>query len=205
MINRYLGYLKSFLVASILLTAITACTKEQVIHIQANKSPGSMVIDLAKTVTLADTIAQNARARVIYVSETHNAYEDHLMQLEVLKAMHAQPGNLAIGVEWFQWPFQEHLDAYLTGSISETEMLVKTEYFDRWRFDYRLYRPIIEYAKIRETFGKPLSKKDCEGLLDDYYDERGWDVQTGIPREETLVEIGLEDVAIGLKKGGHIN
>jgi aldehyde:ferredoxin oxidoreductase len=38
--------------------------------------------------------------------------------------------------------------------------------------------------------------------LDDYYDERGWDIKTGIPTEETLLELGLEDVAKDLKKRG---
>jgi uncharacterized iron-regulated protein len=84
---------------------------------------------------------------VVYVGETHTAYEDHLLQLEILKGMQAQQGNLAIGVEWFQWPFQEHLDAYLAGEITEAGMLDKTGYYERWRFDYRLYRPILAYAR----------------------------------------------------------
>lgn len=145
--NRCMENLKSFLIIPLLLPTLVACAKEQVINTQVKEAPGPIVIDLAKTATLADTIAQNTHARVIYVGETHTAYEDHLMQLETLKAMHAQPGNLAVGVEWFQWPFQEHLDAYLNGHISEKEMLANTGYFDRWAFDYRLYRPIIEYAK----------------------------------------------------------
>lgn len=55
--------------------------------------------------------------------------------------------KLAIGVEWFQQPYQKHLDAYVAGEISEEEMLHLTEYFGRWRYDYRLYRPIIQYAR----------------------------------------------------------
>lgn len=55
-----------------------------------------------------------------------------------------------------------------------------------------------------DYFGNRLSKEDCERLLDDYYDERGWDIKTGIPKEETLQELGLEDVARDLKKRGFI-
>jgi aldehyde:ferredoxin oxidoreductase len=51
-----------------------------------------------------------------------------------------------------------------------------------------------------DYFGTPLSRQDCEKLLDDYYDERGWDIQTGIPTAKTLIECGLEDVAEDLKK-----
>jgi aldehyde:ferredoxin oxidoreductase len=55
-----------------------------------------------------------------------------------------------------------------------------------------------------DYFGTPLSRKDCEKLLDDYYDERGWDIETGIPTEKTLKDFGLEDVAKDLKKKGFI-
>jgi aldehyde:ferredoxin oxidoreductase len=55
-----------------------------------------------------------------------------------------------------------------------------------------------------DYFGSPLSKEDCEKLLDDYYDERGWDIETGMPTKETLVETGLKDVAEDLKKRGFI-
>ena len=34
-----------------------------------------------------------------------------------------------------------------------------------------------------------------EGLLDNYYDEKGWDIKTGIPTREKLSELGLESVA----------
>jgi aldehyde:ferredoxin oxidoreductase len=55
-----------------------------------------------------------------------------------------------------------------------------------------------------DYFGTPLSKEDCEKLLDDYYDERGWDMETGIPTEKTLIKTGLEDVAKDLRKRGFI-
>jgi aldehyde:ferredoxin oxidoreductase len=41
-------------------------------------------------------------------------------------------------------------------------------------------------------------------MLDDYYDERGWDMQTGIPREKTLIDLGLKDVAADLRLRGLI-
>jgi len=53
-----------------------------------------------------------------------------------------------------------------------------------------------------DYFGKPLSREACEALLDDYYDERGWDVETGIPEKKTLVELGLEDAAGDLENRG---
>ncbi len=43
--------------------------------------------------------------------------------------------------------------------------------------------------------GAILDRKEFEGMKDDYYKLRGWDIETGIPTREKLVELGLEDVA----------
>lgn len=86
-------------------------------------------------------------SRVVFVGETHTQYEHHLVQLALLRALHQQDPRLAVGVEWFQQDLQRPLDDYMAGRIGEAEMLQKTEYYERWRYDYRLYRPIVEYAK----------------------------------------------------------
>lgn len=107
----------------------------------------TIVVDTARSATLPELMTKLRSERVIYVGETHTAFADHLLQLEVLRAMAARPEGLAIGVEWFQKPFQSVLDDYTAGKIDEAEMLRRTGYYERWRFDYRLYRPIIRFAR----------------------------------------------------------
>lgn len=102
------------------------------------------VIDTAHAPPLNRVLPGLLRGRLIYVPETHTRNADHLLQLDVLKAL--PPTQTALGVEWFQARFQPALDDYAAGRIGEAEMLRRTGYFDRWRFDYRLYRPIIRYA-----------------------------------------------------------
>lgn len=106
-----------------------------------------IVVETQKSATLPELAEQLADERLVYVGETHTAYADHLMQLEVLRGMASRPQGLALGVEWFQSRFQPVLDDYLAGRIDEAEMLRRSEYYDRWRFDYRLYRPIIRFAR----------------------------------------------------------
>ena len=146
-----MDYLKPALIFTLLLVAVLVYAEKAQEHNRGKPDP--IVIDLEKTATLSTLMESLAQERVVYIGETHTAYEDHLLQLEILKGMQAQQGNLAIGLEWFQWPFQEHLDAYLAGEIPEAEMLDKTGYYERWRFDYRLYRPIVAYAREK---GIPL-------------------------------------------------
>ncbi len=38
---------------------------------------------------------------------------------------------------------------------------------------------------------KTMTKEDVDQLLDDYYEERGWDVSTGVPQPEKLNQLGL--------------
>ncbi len=47
--------------------------------------------------------------------------------------------------------------------------------------------------------GNRLDREDFEKLKDEYYTLRGWDVAGGLPTEDKLRELGLEDVAEDLK------
>lgn len=108
-----------------------------------------IVVETAKSATLPELASRLQAERLVYVGETHTAYADHLLQLEVLRSMAGRPGPLAVGVEWFQARFQPVLDDYLAGRIDEAEFLQRSEYYSRWRFDYRMYRPIVQFAKER--------------------------------------------------------
>ena len=105
------------------------------------------VVNLKQTRSLAQIVDQLANARAVYVGETHTRYDHHLVQLQILKHLYQKSPNVALGVEWFQQPFQQHLDDYIAGRITEQEMLHLTDYFNRWNYDYRLYQPIINYAR----------------------------------------------------------
>nr|HID58385.1 hypothetical protein [Desulfobacterales bacterium] len=54
---------------------------------------------------------------------------------------------------------------------------------------------LMDYYKTRE-----LSREDVQKLLDNYYQERGWEVDSGIPSEEKLQELGLHQVSAALNK-----
>ena len=107
----------------------------------------TLVVDLANLTNLETLIPRLADRRVVFVGEAHDRYEDHLNQLAIIRGMHQRGADLAIGMEMFQQPFQAALDAYIAGEIDEDEMLRRTDYFERWRFDYRLYRPILRFAR----------------------------------------------------------
>ncbi|MDF1530466.1 MAG: ChaN family lipoprotein, partial [Sedimenticola sp.] len=103
------------------------------------------VLDLRQTTNIESLIPSLRDNRVVYIGETHDNYSHHNAQFEIIAALKAQGADLAIGMEMFQRPFQKYLDDYIAGTITETEMLRKTEWYDRWVYDYRYYRPILNF------------------------------------------------------------
>lgn len=67
-----------------------------------------------------------------------------------------------------------------------------------------LLRPIKtpdgEQALTDYYHKKVYTSADLEEILDEYYEERGWDVKKGIPTAEKLRDLGLEDFANALSK-----
>ena len=110
-------------------------------------SPATKVLDVSSLGEIGGLIDELADDRVVFIGESHDRYEDHLSQLAIIQGLHERGNPVAIGMEFFQQPFQDKLDAYVAGELSEEALLRETEYFERWRFDYRLYRPILRYAR----------------------------------------------------------
>jgi len=104
-------------------------------------------VDMDAALRLDSLAAQLATKRVVFIGETHDRYDHHLNQLEIIRRLHELDPKMAIGVEYFQQPFQQPVDDYIAGRISENEFLRATEYYTRWGYAYRLYAPIFRYAR----------------------------------------------------------
>lgn len=115
--------------------------------------------------------------RVIYIGEHHDRFSHHMAQLRVIQGLDRLDRRLAVGMEMFQRPFQDVLDRYLDGQIDEKTFLKESEYLKRWRYDYHLYRPIIEYCKehgipilalnLPAEISKKVARKGLESLSDE--------------------------------------
>lgn len=150
------------------------------------------VVEVAALPSLRELIARLADRRVVFVGERHDRYEDHLNQLEVIEGLHRNGKDLAIGMEAFQQPFQGHLDDYVAGRISEEEMLCRTEYFTRWRYDYRLYRPILRFARAQ---GIPVIALNLASELTEKVGDVGLDGLSQAERARLPSRIDRQDPA----------
>jgi uncharacterized iron-regulated protein len=105
------------------------------------------VLNLDAPAALDTLIPQLAAKWVVFVGETHDRYDHHLNQLEIIRRLHQIEPNLAIGVEYFQQRFQPQVDDYIAGKTTENEFLKGVQYFESWGYDYRLYAPIFRFAR----------------------------------------------------------
>ena len=131
-------------------------------------------IALSSISSLSTIIPQLARYKAVLVGESHTTYGDHLNQLAIIKNLYRHWGKMAIGLEFVQYPYQQALDDYIAGKITEKQMLHQTHWYDRWRYDFRLYRPIFNYAKQQQIplvalntpreITKRISEVGIEGL-----------------------------------------
>jgi len=131
----------------------------------------------AKTLSLDTVISRVSDKRVVFIGEAHDEYSHHLIQFEIIKKLYRLHGRLVIGMEMFQRPFQEHIDAYIRAETDEETFLKKTEYFTRWKFEYNLYRDILHFARAnsipvvglnldQEIIGR-VSKSGIDSLSDE--------------------------------------
>ncbi len=65
------------------------------------------------------------------------------------------------------------------------------------------FQPLVQEGKeyrMTDYYGTcTLTREDIERFLDGYYDERGYDRQSGLPTQEKLKELGLESMAVELR------
>jgi uncharacterized iron-regulated protein len=144
--------------------------------------PLDLVAEAVETKKVSGLDAVFAKIRnypVLFVGEAHTAYAHHLMQLEIIRRLYHDKGKLMIGMEMFQRPFQEHLDRYIEGAISEEAFLRESEYFTRWKYDYNLYRDILHFARahqipvfalnLKEEITRKVARDGINALTEEEY------------------------------------
>lgn len=84
------------------------------------------------------------KAQVVFVGEMHDNTAFHRFQLDLVRALNKQRGDLLLSLEMFERDVQPVLDRYLKGEISEAEFLAAARPWPNYTGDYR---PIIEYCR----------------------------------------------------------
>jgi uncharacterized iron-regulated protein len=94
--------------------------------------------------------ADLASVPMVFVGESHTHPEHHALQLEILRAFDARRrGPLLLGMEMFERPMQPVLDRWNRGELDEAAFVRESGWYERWGYDWSLYRDILRFARDR--------------------------------------------------------
>jgi uncharacterized iron-regulated protein len=130
-------------------------------------------------------------ARVVCVGEEHDDPHAHWAQLAIVdRWAQRRGGGLSLGLEMVQRPFQAVLDDFAAGRIDEAAMLSRVGWGERWRYDYALYRPIVDVAVAR---GASLVALNAARELTKKVGRQGLDALTADERAQIARDLVLDD------------
>ncbi len=152
--------------------------------------PETTIVRPDPAATLDDILPALISRRVIYVGEQHDRFAHHINQLVLIKRLHDAGRKVAVGMEMFQRPYQPALDAYLAGRIDEHRFLKESAYFEKWRFDYNLYKPIIDYARENRI---PVVALNIDGDISRQVARKGIDALSSADRKRLPGEMDFTD------------
>lgn len=120
--------------------------------VSAAKGPGFCVFNGASGAPIGDTFnAVVGAADVVYGGETHDQLNDHLAQLEALKALGLARGEkIVVGFEMLNMTLQPVLEDYAAGKLTDEEFMAKADWKTEWGFDFNLYKPIFDYIRANK-------------------------------------------------------
>ncbi|MBN2429943.1 MAG: ChaN family lipoprotein [Acidobacteria bacterium] len=116
----------------------------------ATVAEGKMVrtVDLQE-VGVDDIVSQNPDTDVFIIGEFHDNYACHAFQRDFIEALYRRHPKLIVGFEFFTRDQNEYLAAWRSGTISEAELLERTEWYERTGQNFGFTRLIMDF--IREN------------------------------------------------------
>jgi len=103
-----------------------------------------------KPVSFEALVADLSSARIVFVGEKHTDPAHHETQLKVIKELYKTNPSLSVGMEMFDYTYQDVLDRWSDGRLDQKEFLEKTHWYANWRFDFILYKDILDFIKEKK-------------------------------------------------------
>ena len=142
------------LLAGLMLTVVlwgctvTSIKTLQIEHIPKPFEEGLIISSkLGEPVSLGDLIEDLNSCRITYVGEKHTNAAHHKIQLQIIQALYQSHPDLVVGMEMFDYTYQDVLDQWSKGELTQEDFLRKSHWYANWRFDFSLYQEILEFIK----------------------------------------------------------
>ncbi|MFW6131648.1 MAG: ChaN family lipoprotein [Candidatus Aminicenantaceae bacterium] len=103
-----------------------------------------------KPVSFERMIKEMEDARFVYVGETHDSLPMHDIQHKIARALYKTDRDLSIGMEMFDVQWQEELNKWSHGILTQDEFIDQIKWYETWNFHFDYYRKIFELSKERK-------------------------------------------------------
>lgn len=121
-----------------------------VLSVLITVSCGSSVEKLLRTadgrhISFTEMMDSLVNVPLVFVGEHHNNPSHHAAQLQVIRALHEEGKNVAIGLEMFHAGHQEEIDSWLRGEMDTHDFV--NVYYHNWSEPWALYGDILHFAR----------------------------------------------------------
>jgi uncharacterized iron-regulated protein len=100
-----------------------------------------------QTITFDQLMAGLNHHQIIFVGEKHTNPAHHVIQKKIIEAVFKTTPSMRVGMEMFDRSYQEVLDLWSAGVLDEASFLRKVQWYANWRYDFALYRDILQFTK----------------------------------------------------------
>jgi len=108
---------------------------------------GLYAMETGTIIPFAKMIQEMKGGQLVYIGETHNSLPMHDIQFKILQALYEQDRNISIGLEMFPVTFQDVLNKWSLGILSEEEFIREGQWYVNWNFHFGFYKRIFDFAK----------------------------------------------------------
>ncbi len=100
-----------------------------------------------KIVNLSDLVQAAGSADLIVIGESHDNYDCHVFQKDLIEALYQKYPRIIVGFEFFKREDDEALELWRNGQISESELIRKTGWYQKTSYNYGYTRLIMDVLK----------------------------------------------------------
>jgi len=112
-----------------------------------------------------------AQQQAVLLGETHDDAEHHRWQLHTISGIYALRSNIVLGFEMFPRRVQPVLDEWVAGRLGDSEFLTRVEWQRVWGYDFHLYLPIFQFARVHRI---PMVALNVERRFVSRVRDEGW-------------------------------
>ena len=100
-----------------------------------------------RSVTFDEMMKDLNRSQIVFVGEKHTNHSHHGIQLKIIQDVFKNNPSMRVGMEMFDRSYQQVLELWSVGALEEDAFLRKVHWYANWRYDFALYRDILQFIK----------------------------------------------------------